>query len=200
MLSPFPFPPSPFLFLHFCSFPNWKNKWDKNCRHCGRQQGSRIGEAKCLWRRHRLSCSQYVFLFWILFFYIYIFLIFNFLIDGDIASLSKALKEACPNGIDTYFDNSRGFISEAVYENLNPGARVYVCGTSPFLHFSFPFPFSLSYYFDKHVISFRFSKISTHALFVVPFFPPPSFPCLLTTNRRSISVQQRKSHGTLCWS
>eukprot|EP00026_Physarum_polycephalum_P011043 Phypoly_transcript_11236.p1 GENE.Phypoly_transcript_11236~~Phypoly_transcript_11236.p1 ORF type:complete len:367 (+),score=56.06 Phypoly_transcript_11236:101-1201(+) len=48
--------------------------------------------------------------------------------NGDVTSLNKALKEACPKGIDVYFDNSRGFISDAVYELLNPGARVYVCG------------------------------------------------------------------------
>lgn len=48
--------------------------------------------------------------------------------NGDVAALSKALKQACPNGIDAYFDNTGGFISDAVFENLNPGSRVYVCG------------------------------------------------------------------------
>jgi len=48
--------------------------------------------------------------------------------NGDVAALSKKLKEVCPNGIDLYYDNARGFISDAVSENLNPGARVYVCG------------------------------------------------------------------------
>eukprot|EP00026_Physarum_polycephalum_P011825 Phypoly_transcript_12069.p1 GENE.Phypoly_transcript_12069~~Phypoly_transcript_12069.p1 ORF type:complete len:367 (+),score=66.78 Phypoly_transcript_12069:31-1131(+) len=48
--------------------------------------------------------------------------------NGNVEELVKKLKQACPNGIDAYYDNARGFISEAVYHLLNPGARVYICG------------------------------------------------------------------------
>src|ERR1700733_11962224 len=38
------------------------------------------------------------------------------------------LKELCPKGIDCYFDNVGGAISDAVFTLLNPFARVSVCG------------------------------------------------------------------------
>jgi len=45
--------------------------------------------------------------------------------DGDIR---RALKEACPNGIDVYFDNVGGEISDAILPLLNQGARIVICG------------------------------------------------------------------------
>ena len=40
----------------------------------------------------------------------------------------RALKELCPDGIDVYFDNVGGPITDAVFGLLNVGARVGVCG------------------------------------------------------------------------
>ena len=40
----------------------------------------------------------------------------------------EALKEACPNGIDIYFDNVGGDISDAVMPRITKGARIIVCG------------------------------------------------------------------------
>ena len=45
--------------------------------------------------------------------------------DEDVSS---ALKDACPDGIDIYFDNVGGPITDAVWPLLNERARVPVCG------------------------------------------------------------------------
>ena len=41
---------------------------------------------------------------------------------------SAKLKELCPNGIDVYFDNVGGPITDAVFGLLNVGARISICG------------------------------------------------------------------------
>jgi hypothetical protein len=43
--------------------------------------------------------------------------------------LDAALRAACPDGIDVYFDNVGGAISDAVLRNLNFFARVSLCGS-----------------------------------------------------------------------
>lgn len=43
-------------------------------------------------------------------------------------SLRGALKRACPNGIDVYFDNVGGDVLLAVCEQLALGARIVLCG------------------------------------------------------------------------
>ncbi|MHA6168353.1 NADP-dependent oxidoreductase [Bacillus mojavensis] len=42
--------------------------------------------------------------------------------------IQKALADACPNGVDVYFDNVGGPISDAVMNLLNEFARMPVCG------------------------------------------------------------------------
>jgi NADPH-dependent curcumin reductase CurA len=42
----------------------------------------------------------------------------------------EQLAAACPNGVDIYFDNTSGSISDAVMPHLNVGARVIICGTA----------------------------------------------------------------------
>src|SRR4051812_33095391 len=46
----------------------------------------------------------------------------------DLKSLSQALKEACPDGIDGYFENVGGMILDAVLLHANSFARVALCG------------------------------------------------------------------------
>ncbi len=41
---------------------------------------------------------------------------------------SAKLKELCPKGIDVYFDNVGGPITDAVFGLLNVGARISICG------------------------------------------------------------------------
>jgi NADPH-dependent curcumin reductase CurA len=42
--------------------------------------------------------------------------------------LNAAIKEVAPNGVDIYFDNVGGSISDAVLVNINQFARIVVCG------------------------------------------------------------------------
>jgi len=42
--------------------------------------------------------------------------------------LKEAVKSACPEGVDIYFDNVGGEISDAVLDNINKYARLPVCG------------------------------------------------------------------------
>ncbi len=42
--------------------------------------------------------------------------------------MNKAIAEACPNGVDIYFDNVGGEISDAVIQNINFHARIPLCG------------------------------------------------------------------------
>ena len=42
--------------------------------------------------------------------------------------LKEAVRNACPDGVDIYFDNVGGEISDAVLSNINKHARLPVCG------------------------------------------------------------------------
>jgi hypothetical protein len=46
----------------------------------------------------------------------------------DLKSLSRALKDDCPDGIDGYFENVGGLILDAVMLRTNAFARIAVCG------------------------------------------------------------------------
>ena len=52
----------------------------------------------------------------------------DYKLHQDANSLSAALKEACPNGIDGYFENVGGMVLDAVLSRMNAFGRVAVCG------------------------------------------------------------------------
>ncbi len=66
------------------------------------------GKEKCAWVKDELG--------------------FDECIDYKKANLDEALARACPDGIDIYFESVGGALSEAVAKQLNPGARVPICG------------------------------------------------------------------------
>ncbi|MFT4243048.1 MAG: NADP-dependent oxidoreductase [Acidovorax sp.] len=47
---------------------------------------------------------------------------------GDVKAMSGALKQACPDGIDGYFENVGGYILDAVLLRANAFARIALCG------------------------------------------------------------------------
>lgn len=47
---------------------------------------------------------------------------------GDAGSLSKAIKAACPHGIDGYFENVGGMVLNAVLPRMNAFGRIALCG------------------------------------------------------------------------
>lgn len=55
---------------------------------------------------------------------------FDAAIDYKAGGLDAALAQACPDGVDVYFDNTAGSISDAVLKQLRIGARVIICGTA----------------------------------------------------------------------
>ena len=55
---------------------------------------------------------------------------FDAAIDYKSEDVDTALSKACPDGVDVYFDNTAGRISDAVLKQLRLGARVVICGTA----------------------------------------------------------------------
>jgi NADPH:quinone reductase len=49
-------------------------------------------------------------------------------VDYKADDVRAAVKEACPGGIDVYFDNVGGEVSAAVHPRLTVGARIVICG------------------------------------------------------------------------
>ena len=64
-----------------------------------------------------------------------------------VEDLGTAIGEACPDGIDVFFDNTAGRIHDAVMKRLNLGARIIICGT-----------ISLASKFDEPDIGERFLR------------------------------------------
>ncbi len=55
---------------------------------------------------------------------------FDAAIDYKAGPVDDALRAACPNGVNVYFDNTAGAISDAVLKQLAFNARVVICGTA----------------------------------------------------------------------
>ena len=66
------------------------------------------GERKCAWVTDELG--------------------FDAAIDYKGENVNHALRAACPDGIDVYFDNVGGPITDAVFQHLNVWSRVTICG------------------------------------------------------------------------
>jgi len=52
----------------------------------------------------------------------------DYKLHQDANSLADALREACPAGVDGYFENVGGMVLDAVLPNMNAFGRIAVCG------------------------------------------------------------------------
>ena len=52
----------------------------------------------------------------------------DYRLHPDVKTMAKALKDACPDGIDGYFENVGGHILDAVLLRTNAFARIALCG------------------------------------------------------------------------
>ncbi|KAK6044777.1 oxidoreductase, zinc-binding dehydrogenase family protein [Cooperia oncophora] len=71
-------------------------------------------------------------------------LVSEFGFDGAINYRTDAIPEAlsslAPDGVDIYFDNVGGFISDAVIRNMNHGGRIVLCGQISVYNTDLPYP------------------------------------------------------------
>jgi NADPH-dependent curcumin reductase CurA len=65
---------------------------------------------------------------------------FDAAIDYQSENLDKALKDACPNGLDVYFDNTGGEVLAAALRRMNLFGRVACCGVVSQYNTSNPAP------------------------------------------------------------
>ncbi len=85
--------------------------------HLAKQKGCRVvgiagGSEKCRYVVEELGFDECI----------------DYKLHPDLMSLSKALKAACPQGIDGHFENVGGMILDAVLIRSNAFARIAVCG------------------------------------------------------------------------
>ena len=52
----------------------------------------------------------------------------DYKLHADAASLTQAIKAACPKGVDGHFENVGGMVLDAVLLRMNPFGRIAVCG------------------------------------------------------------------------
>lgn len=55
---------------------------------------------------------------------------YDHVINYKTDDIGEALQRLCPEGVNVYFDNTAGAISDAVLPHLAVGARVVICGTA----------------------------------------------------------------------
>jgi len=54
--------------------------------------------------------------------------VINYKENRSLEEMTTAIEEAAPNGIDIYYDNVGGVITDAVFNLINHKARILICG------------------------------------------------------------------------
>lgn len=82
--------------------------------------------------------------------------------------LEAAIARVCPDGVDVYFDNTAGSISDAVIRNISVGARIAICGTAAISSWD-PWPTGPRY--ERHLLVKRATVRGFIALDYVDRYP-----------------------------
>lgn len=75
---------------------------------------------------------------------------FDAAIDYRQPGLDTALRAACPEGVDVYFDNTSGPISDTVITQINRFARIAICGTASIANWD---PWPQGPRVDRHLLT-----------------------------------------------
>ncbi|XP_077862416.1 LOW QUALITY PROTEIN: prostaglandin reductase 2-like, partial [Saccoglossus kowalevskii] len=90
---------------------------------------------------------------------------FNHAINYKTEDVDEKLKESCPNGIDIYFDNVGGEISNTVIKQMNINSHVILCGQISVYNKDIPYPPPipqeiLEYIADKNITRERYTVLN----------------------------------------
>ena len=65
---------------------------------------------------------------------------FNAAINYKTSKISESLRTLCPNGIDVYFDNVGGDISDEIIKQMNKNSHIVLCGQISTYNKDVPYP------------------------------------------------------------
>lgn len=71
-------------------------------------------------------------------------------VDYKQADFAEALAAACPDGVNVYFDNTSGTISDTVVRHISKGASIVVCGTASISNWE---PWPVGPRIDRHLLN-----------------------------------------------
>jgi NADPH-dependent curcumin reductase CurA len=91
-------------------------------------------------------------------------------LDYKAPDFGERLGQACARGVDVYFDNTAGPISDEVAKHLAVGARVVVCGTASVANWH---PWPLGPRIERHLLVKR-SRMQGFVIFDHPEHEPPA--------------------------
>lgn len=89
-------------------------------------------------------------------------------LDYKAQDFEQRLREACAGGVDVYYDNTAGAISDAVMTHLNVGARVVICGTASVANWAPP---PLGPRVERHLLVKR-ARMQGFVIFDHPEYAP----------------------------
>jgi NADPH-dependent curcumin reductase CurA len=93
---------------------------------------------------------------------------FDAAVDYKAADFAQRLAEACGGGVDVYYDNTAGAISDAVMSHLRVGARVVICGTASVASWD---PLPLGPRVERHLLVKR-ARMQGFVIFDHPEYQP----------------------------